>query len=176
MILHCRKCSYAKLLGFIAPGLTWLLMHLNGTIVSKTPELFKFFIGAIVHCTVGYKVVMWSDPNPELWFPCQGNLRLQEMMGVMCKERGAKLFATDERWAKVVPHSPPAAPQWHFWPSWGQHHIWKDFVFKHIFDLRFKTTTTTEPFFTEATCGRNHERLWENSGHLAHTADFFAVL
>lgn len=24
------------------------------------------------------------------------NLRLQEMMGVMCKERGAKLFATDE--------------------------------------------------------------------------------
>uniref|UniRef100_A0A672YCZ0 N(6)-L-threonylcarbamoyladenine synthase n=1 Tax=Sphaeramia orbicularis TaxID=375764 RepID=A0A672YCZ0_9TELE len=25
------------------------------------------------------------------------NLRLQEMMGVMCKERGAKLFATDER-------------------------------------------------------------------------------
>uniref|UniRef100_A0A3B5MLD7 N(6)-L-threonylcarbamoyladenine synthase n=1 Tax=Xiphophorus couchianus TaxID=32473 RepID=A0A3B5MLD7_9TELE len=26
-----------------------------------------------------------------------GNLRLQEMMGVMCKERGAKLFATDER-------------------------------------------------------------------------------
>ncbi|MED6245525.1 hypothetical protein ATANTOWER_004347 [Ataeniobius toweri] len=26
-----------------------------------------------------------------------GNLRLQEMMGVMCKERGAKLYATDER-------------------------------------------------------------------------------
>lgn len=26
-----------------------------------------------------------------------GNLRLQEMMGVMCKERGARLFATDER-------------------------------------------------------------------------------
>uniref|UniRef100_A0A8C1UCH8 N(6)-L-threonylcarbamoyladenine synthase n=1 Tax=Cyprinus carpio TaxID=7962 RepID=A0A8C1UCH8_CYPCA len=25
------------------------------------------------------------------------NLRLQEMMGVMCKERGARLFATDER-------------------------------------------------------------------------------
>uniref|UniRef100_A0A673NKR3 N(6)-L-threonylcarbamoyladenine synthase n=1 Tax=Sinocyclocheilus rhinocerous TaxID=307959 RepID=A0A673NKR3_9TELE len=25
------------------------------------------------------------------------NLRLQEMMGVMCKERGAQLFATDER-------------------------------------------------------------------------------
>lgn len=25
------------------------------------------------------------------------NLRLQEMMGVMCKERGAKLFSTDER-------------------------------------------------------------------------------
>uniref|UniRef100_A0A3P8Z202 N(6)-L-threonylcarbamoyladenine synthase n=1 Tax=Esox lucius TaxID=8010 RepID=A0A3P8Z202_ESOLU len=25
------------------------------------------------------------------------NIRLQEMMGVMCKERGAKLFATDER-------------------------------------------------------------------------------
>uniref|UniRef100_H3C0D1 O-sialoglycoprotein endopeptidase n=1 Tax=Tetraodon nigroviridis TaxID=99883 RepID=H3C0D1_TETNG len=25
------------------------------------------------------------------------NLRLQEMMGVMCRERGAKLFATDER-------------------------------------------------------------------------------
>merc|ERR1711962_1973575 len=25
------------------------------------------------------------------------NLRLQEMMGVMCKERGAKLYATDER-------------------------------------------------------------------------------
>lgn len=25
------------------------------------------------------------------------NLRLQEMMGVMCEERGAKLFATDER-------------------------------------------------------------------------------
>lgn len=29
--------------------------------------------------------------------PTTGNLRLQEMMGVMCKERGAKLFATDER-------------------------------------------------------------------------------
>lgn len=26
-----------------------------------------------------------------------GNVRLQEMMGVMCEERGAKLFATDER-------------------------------------------------------------------------------
>ncbi len=26
-----------------------------------------------------------------------GNLRLQEMMGVMCKERNARLFATDER-------------------------------------------------------------------------------
>lgn len=26
-----------------------------------------------------------------------GNLRLQEMMGVMCKERSARLFATDER-------------------------------------------------------------------------------
>nr|NVI71662.1 putative tRNA N6-adenosine threonylcarbamoyltransferase [Cucujiformia] len=25
------------------------------------------------------------------------NLRLQEMMGTMCEERGAKLFATDER-------------------------------------------------------------------------------
>lgn len=25
------------------------------------------------------------------------NLRLQEMMGVMCSERGAKLFASDER-------------------------------------------------------------------------------
>lgn len=25
------------------------------------------------------------------------NERLQEMMGVMCEERGAKLFATDER-------------------------------------------------------------------------------
>lgn len=25
------------------------------------------------------------------------NERLQEMMGIMCKERGAKLFATDER-------------------------------------------------------------------------------
>nr|NVI71511.1 putative tRNA N6-adenosine threonylcarbamoyltransferase [Cucujiformia] len=25
------------------------------------------------------------------------NLRLQEMMGIMCEERGAKLFATDER-------------------------------------------------------------------------------
>lgn len=24
------------------------------------------------------------------------NLRLQEMMGIMCDERGAKLFATDE--------------------------------------------------------------------------------
>lgn len=157
MILHGRKCSYAKLLGFIAPGLTWLLMHLNGTIVSKNQHqnYSNFFIGAIVHCTVGHKVVMWSDPNPELWSPCKGNLRLQEMMGVMCKERGAKLFATDERWAKVVPHSPPAAPQWHFWPSCrGRHHL----------------------FFTEATCGRNHERLWENSGHLAHTADFFAVL
>lgn len=26
-----------------------------------------------------------------------GNMRLQEMMGVMCKERSARLFATDER-------------------------------------------------------------------------------
>lgn len=26
-----------------------------------------------------------------------GNLRLQEMMAVMCKERGARIFATDER-------------------------------------------------------------------------------
>lgn len=26
-----------------------------------------------------------------------GNIRLQEMMEIMCKERGAKLFATDER-------------------------------------------------------------------------------
>lgn len=25
------------------------------------------------------------------------NIRLQEMMGIMCEERGAKLFATDER-------------------------------------------------------------------------------
>lgn len=25
------------------------------------------------------------------------NERLQEMMGIMCKERGAKIFATDER-------------------------------------------------------------------------------
>ena len=25
------------------------------------------------------------------------NLRLQEMMGIMCNERGAKLYATDER-------------------------------------------------------------------------------
>ena len=25
------------------------------------------------------------------------NLRLQEMMGIMCEERGAKLYATDER-------------------------------------------------------------------------------
>nr|NVI71530.1 putative tRNA N6-adenosine threonylcarbamoyltransferase [Cucujiformia]NVI71563.1 putative tRNA N6-adenosine threonylcarbamoyltransferase [Cucujiformia] len=25
------------------------------------------------------------------------NLRLQEMMGIMCEERGAKVFATDER-------------------------------------------------------------------------------
>lgn len=25
------------------------------------------------------------------------NLRLQEMMGIMCRERGAKLFATDDR-------------------------------------------------------------------------------
>lgn len=30
-------------------------------------------------------------------FLSAGNLRLQEMMGVMCEERGAKLFATDER-------------------------------------------------------------------------------
>lgn len=116
-----------------------------GPLSLKHQNYSNFFIGVIVHCTVGHKVVMWSNPNPELWSPCQGNLRLQEMMGVMCRERGAKLFATDERWAKVVPHSPPAAPQWH--SSWGPHHVWEDFVFKHIFDLRFKTTTTTEPFF-----------------------------
>lgn len=69
--------------------------------VWNTRTIPILFVGTIVHCTVGYKVVMWSDSNPGLWFPCQGNLRLQEMMGVMCKERGAKLFATDERWAKL---------------------------------------------------------------------------
>lgn len=54
-------------------------------------------IGVIVHCTVGFNVHVCSDSNPGLRSPCQGNLRLQEMMAVMCKERGAKLFATDER-------------------------------------------------------------------------------
>jgi hypothetical protein len=27
----------------------------------------------------------------------KGNLRLQEMMGIMAEERGGKVFATDER-------------------------------------------------------------------------------
>jgi N6-L-threonylcarbamoyladenine synthase len=30
-----------------------------------------------------------------------GNLRLQEMMGIMAEERGGKVFATDERWVSV---------------------------------------------------------------------------
>ena len=32
-----------------------------------------------------------------MWWGVGCNLRLQEMMGVMCKERGAKLYATDMR-------------------------------------------------------------------------------
>jgi N6-L-threonylcarbamoyladenine synthase len=41
--------------------------------------------------------------SPPRIFPCQklkavtGNLRLQEMMGIMAEERGGKVFATDER-------------------------------------------------------------------------------
>jgi len=30
-----------------------------------------------------------------------GNLRLQEMMGIMAEERGGKVFATDERWVSI---------------------------------------------------------------------------
>ena len=29
--------------------------------------------------------------------PLTGNLRLQEMMGIMAEERGGKIFATDDR-------------------------------------------------------------------------------
>jgi N6-L-threonylcarbamoyladenine synthase len=31
-----------------------------------------------------------------------GNERLQEMMGIMAKERGGLIFATDERWGLVL--------------------------------------------------------------------------
>jgi N6-L-threonylcarbamoyladenine synthase len=35
--------------------------------------------------------------------PMTGNLRLQEMMGIMAEERGGKVFATDERWVLTLP-------------------------------------------------------------------------
>lgn len=31
-----------------------------------------------------------------------GNERLQEMMGIMAKERGGQVFATDERWNGLI--------------------------------------------------------------------------
>lgn len=37
-----------------------------------------------------------------------GNMRLQEMMGIMASERGGKLYATDERCALPLP--PPLSP------------------------------------------------------------------
>ncbi|KAG8147683.1 hypothetical protein E2320_022380 [Naja naja] len=37
------------------------------------------------------RVLLWDS------VPYRGNERLQEMMGIMCRERSAQLFATDER-------------------------------------------------------------------------------
>ncbi len=52
-----------------------------------------FYIRLIAR--LGLCIAVLSASKHELFFT--GNLRLQEMMGVMCKERNARLFATDER-------------------------------------------------------------------------------
>uniref|UniRef100_A0A669EJ37 N(6)-L-threonylcarbamoyladenine synthase n=1 Tax=Oreochromis niloticus TaxID=8128 RepID=A0A669EJ37_ORENI len=62
-----------------------LLLSLQETLFSMLVEITE---RAMAHCGSQEVLIVGG-------VGC--NLRLQEMMGVMCKERGAKLFATDER-------------------------------------------------------------------------------
>uniref|UniRef100_A0A7N8XYI8 N(6)-L-threonylcarbamoyladenine synthase n=1 Tax=Mastacembelus armatus TaxID=205130 RepID=A0A7N8XYI8_9TELE len=75
--------SYIEVSGLFVSAL--IPLSLQETVFSMLVEITE---RAMAHCG-SHEVLIVGGVG------C--NLRLQEMMGVMCKERGAKLFATDER-------------------------------------------------------------------------------
>nr|NVI71659.1 putative tRNA N6-adenosine threonylcarbamoyltransferase [Cucujiformia] len=68
--------------GYTAEDLCFSLQETVFAMLVETTER------ALAHCGSGEVLIVGG-------VGC--NIRLQEMMGIMCKERGAKLFATDER-------------------------------------------------------------------------------
>lgn len=77
-----EKCMFLLNNGYSPADLCYSLQETVFAMLVETTER------ALAHCNSSEVLIVGG-------VGC--NERLQEMMGVMCKERGAKLFATDER-------------------------------------------------------------------------------
>lgn len=76
------KCEYLLKNGYTPEDLCYSLQETVFAMLIETTER------ALAHCNSSEVLIVGG-------VGC--NERLQEMMGIMCKERGAELFATDER-------------------------------------------------------------------------------
>uniref|UniRef100_W5LK46 N(6)-L-threonylcarbamoyladenine synthase n=1 Tax=Astyanax mexicanus TaxID=7994 RepID=W5LK46_ASTMX len=83
--------SFSGILSFIEEAAHKMLSSGQCTAEDLCFSLQETLFSMLVEITERAMASLWLSGGPDC------NLRLQEMMGVMCEERGARLFATDER-------------------------------------------------------------------------------
>ncbi len=91
-VIDRRLCSLCWWRSQNEPWLTAALRRFWSSVESAV----SVFMLICLHSSHNWVSVLQFCQHLSMHF-FAGNMRLQEMMGVMCKERSARLFATDER-------------------------------------------------------------------------------